>query len=475
MFSIDLRIILTSCFYVFVLISATCAQELPTPETAIGPVAYQEEFVEPLRPSSLRDGGDLVEDSAPEGGMLVGVEIYSRAGFRRRHTGFRSIYQVGKSLSRGQLIGRESRDSTNLMAKPGFVVGGLKSEIFADHIEGIQLIYYQWDGGNLLRGSRYESEVVGELRRRSDFDFDPAKPIVGVHAYVDRFEPFPDEPAGGEVHINGLMLQVLDLEKMQLAAAKPTPIPAVNQPANAARHELVLDRKNHGEAYYRSEAPVSGILIGFHVHDLERRSSTSRSVRLDPIYQIEDRYQAGEPSHPLGETQSRIVRAKPGFAVCGVHFTNGILDGIKFAELNPKTLRFRSPYDEKLFDFTDDRVEPVEREWMCGGPIFGIEYQYSRVGINAIAFKTDPKTRTRGKANNKREPQLNSRGYPIGASPVTRTWTSDRGKQVLGTLVSFDEDRVRIRKEGGKPFTLPLAKYSAADQEFLTQLPQLQD
>ena len=258
-----------------------------------------------------------------------------------------------------------------------------------------------------------------------------------------------------------------------IGPATPTPIPLVTKPANLVRHELVLS-KNRGEAYYQSDAPEGGILIGFQVHSVKRRSG-SRCIRLDPIYQTEDRDDAGQPSQPLGETQTKIVRAKPGFAVCGVHFTNGILDGIKFAELNPKTLGFRNPYDEKLTDLTDDRSEPVVQEWMCGGPIFGIEYQYSHAGIGAIAFTTDPKTKTRGEANTKRESQLNSRGYPIGASPVTRTWTSDRGKKVDATLVSFDGQRVQIRKEGGKPFTLPLAKYSAADREFLTQLPQLQD
>ncbi len=50
---------------------------------------------------------------------------------------------------------------------------------------------------------------------------------------------------------------------------------------------------------------------------------------------------------------------------------------------------------------------------------------------------------------------------------AARTWTSSDGRKLEADFVSATETSVMLKKAGGKPFTLELAKLSAEDQEFV--------
>ncbi|MFN0128292.1 MAG: prolyl oligopeptidase family serine peptidase [Verrucomicrobiales bacterium] len=52
---------------------------------------------------------------------------------------------------------------------------------------------------------------------------------------------------------------------------------------------------------------------------------------------------------------------------------------------------------------------------------------------------------------------------------AARTWTSSDGRTLEADFVSATETSVTLKKAGGKPFTLELAKLSAEDQEFVKE------
>jgi copper chaperone CopZ len=57
---------------------------------------------------------------------------------------------------------------------------------------------------------------------------------------------------------------------------------------------------------------------------------------------------------------------------------------------------------------------------------------------------------------------------PLSLSAESRTWTdAESGKTIEGELISVDGEKVTLKRADGKTFTLEVARFSAADQEFI--------
>jgi hypothetical protein len=55
----------------------------------------------------------------------------------------------------------------------------------------------------------------------------------------------------------------------------------------------------------------------------------------------------------------------------------------------------------------------------------------------------------------------------------SRTWTSSKGNEMIGTLVKIEDDVVTIKRDTGKVIDLGLTRFSLADQNYLKSIEEL--
>lgn len=454
--------------------------QLGTSQVAVPLLNFEESHLDVSKPSRIH--GRKIEptkDRAPEGGVLVGMR-FTRNGTRwhDRVVSLQPIYQVGKDYKRGKVFGRRGSYATKLMAEPGMIVGGVRLDLFGGEIKGAQLIYYHFNGKEVTVTSRQASETVGDEMHRADIELDLAKPIVGMHGYVEAFdEEFEDEefhdPRFTQPDIESLVFEFVDLERLRLDTEKPSPLPLLESPAKLMDHELALaDRPSTTSTYYDDMAPDGGMLVGFRVYNaISHGRMRTRSAKLQPLYQQDDRYVAGQDVDYGQDVQfqTELIRAKPGYAVCGVAFEHNALCQVLFAKVDGQKLDMSDRYvSPRLFE---PRDKSKLKAWKSPSlPVIGLKVRQS-LYIEAMSLVTADD----GSGGATSLPKLNYQGIPIGIRPIVRVWTSDRGKKVEATLMRFDaaDAEVTIKKEGGREFRLPLAKYSKEDQEFLRSLETL--
>jgi hypothetical protein len=106
-------------------------------------------------------GGTPFEEIAPSGGTLVGFDLYEgRFGANPTAAGIRPIYQCGKAYVHGGLFGTAKASPKRLLARPGFIVGGLKFRAGL-MMDGMQVVFVRAERNGAVSNDRYESEWVG--------------------------------------------------------------------------------------------------------------------------------------------------------------------------------------------------------------------------------------------------------------------------------------------------------------------------
>ena len=76
---------------------------------------------EPVRLTAGHERGDAFTDSAPEGGLLVGLQIVKGKSWGGALCAVQPVYQVGTGYQLGQRHGARGGDEHQVIAKPGSV------------------------------------------------------------------------------------------------------------------------------------------------------------------------------------------------------------------------------------------------------------------------------------------------------------------------------------------------------------------
>lgn len=109
-------------------------------------------------------GGEVYRDTAPEGGLLVGLEVGLSKFFDIDVTmAVRAVFRSGEKESLGPQRGTDLSRVTRLVAKPGYAVGAVNVKHGAN-ADGLSLTFMRIKGDALDPTDSYESEWVGDVR-----------------------------------------------------------------------------------------------------------------------------------------------------------------------------------------------------------------------------------------------------------------------------------------------------------------------
>ncbi|HEX3314879.1 MAG TPA: hypothetical protein VHR72_08320 [Gemmataceae bacterium] len=317
----------------------------------------------------------LERDKAPEGGVLVGLEI----GIETARDGHRSIaamspiYRTAKGESRGPKFGNRFKESVVVKAKEGYAVCGILGRCTA-RLEGFCLVYGKTNSDRVLNMSEiYQSEWIGNHLGVARLIGGSGVPVQGVLARLDRSRK-----------VTGLGLQLRPYrvnEKTPYPAEGPPPreppvadvnfpSPAVlakeekANPSRSLNHFNVTRIQNNGEtAVVGSEDPIAKelpsderLLIGFEVGT---RRDDAVVLSATPIYMTVNGEERGK-THGNVVERKWIAKAKDGYAVGGmvVRF-GGAIDGFYLIYMKLKP------------DSTLDANDTYQSEWIGnygGGP-----------------------------------------------------------------------------------------------------------
>jgi S1-C subfamily serine protease len=151
-------------------------------------------------------------DQAPEGGLLVGMEVATGKHESGNTMLFaaRPLYRVGEREHPGQWHGLpDGKDRTRLVARPGYAVGAIKVKTSAG-MDGLSLTFMKVGAGKLDLGDSYESPWTGSPDAASAIKLGgDGVPVVGLLGkekesqisgmgllFVDRESPGGYLPAG---------------------------------------------------------------------------------------------------------------------------------------------------------------------------------------------------------------------------------------------------------------------------------------
>lgn len=419
--------------------------EVPLPM----PVADEEYLVTANPLGHDRPGLDTFVDSHEDGGILVGVQVTKGERRRDDFESIQLIYQDGEEYRLGQLVGREDSRTVRLLAKPGFVVGGMALDLFAGRIRGLKLTYYRMSDGRIDPGAeRYESEVLGETHGRSD-GVDVGQPIVGAEISKRRDR------------IEVIKLKYLDLGLAQLGNANPSPLPVISSGDEINFHEIEFFKRVAGGRVVEEQAPEGGVLVGF-------RAAVSHGRRtaidaLQGVFQVEDRYVVGNPSSPAESAAAmhQTILAKPGYAVGGWEFF-GRGGGLRVTFMKVRAdgkLDLADAYESTVLGQHADEVHSWRSE---GSPVVALRYRAMGGGLARPALGVSQDA-PEAVVSDSSEEEVSS------SAPVDRIWTNQAGKSIRARLIRLDleQDQVTLQRAGSSPVTIPLSKLSEADQAYL--------
>jgi hypothetical protein len=160
------------------LISLGCTNSytLPIPESPL--TSFQPDARTPL--STLGEPQHTpFEDSAPAGGVLVGMRVFSGDRWGGVIQSLQPIYQIEDRYALGTRLGPETGIAEEVIARPGYAIGAIhikQSLVF----NGIQFVFYRYEDGKLIPGDDYRSKWFG-INTGSEISVDSReRPLVGL-------------------------------------------------------------------------------------------------------------------------------------------------------------------------------------------------------------------------------------------------------------------------------------------------------
>jgi S1-C subfamily serine protease len=277
------------------------------------------------KPQMLGFGiGPEFRELAPEGGVLIGLELRLREDFGKylvRQA--RPIYQVGDKEVMGEQRGATDGPTVTLKAKPGYAVGAL----IAKHglaIDGLSLVFMRIKGKRVDPADSYESDWAGSSPPEMQ---------------ASRLE------GGGQPAV-GLIGRADDKNLIAIATVFRGQEDAVGVfPPAGMRHTPIF---GGGPEEFQDVAPAGGLLVGFHF-GLGKFFDNDVIKGVRPVYRIGDKERLGRPFG--GEfTRLKKVMAKPGYAVGAISMRTGLgLDGVSvtFMRINGDRLDPSDSYESE--------------------------------------------------------------------------------------------------------------------------------
>jgi hypothetical protein len=128
------------------------------------------------------EGGTPFEDVAGERGLLAGVKLwYGTFENRRVVKALQPLYVKDGVRSEGEIHGKTAGTAVEVLAKPGYALGGLAGRGSA-RVDALRFVFMKVAGGRLQPGDRYETEWYGgpgggaETALAGD-----GSPVAGIH------------------------------------------------------------------------------------------------------------------------------------------------------------------------------------------------------------------------------------------------------------------------------------------------------
>jgi hypothetical protein len=392
--------------------------------------------------------GRVLSDTAPEGGVLVGVRGFWNEEPQPTLRSLQPIYIAGSEYVYGKQIGEGGLNQTVLIARPGFRVGGFSFASFGD-IAGVKLKFAPMTSDGAAAGEPYESPWIGpDYGARAEAMETGERIAVGL---VGHF---------GET-LQGLGLMLAGAHTLKIAASPPMP-PELSKAAYA-RPRLRAGREDG--LPFSDEAPEGGLLAGLICVKGKNWGGALHAVQ--PVYQKSGEYVTGRRHGAPGGEEQHVV-ARPGYALGAVKARAGLV-------LNAVQLVFYRIDGQRL-----DPADRYESPWVGsdGG------------GLNELDGRGDPITGIFGTWEN----DLISIGLAptalwdaspssAGIQPATaaeappaadfRMFTSADGNFTLeAKLLGVENGAARLERRDGSTITVPLSKLSQADVEYLREKAQ---
>jgi len=323
---------------------AAGARPTPVPPPAGGGIAGrpgprpQPAAAQPQVPAPLMVGfgmGPVFRELAPEGGILVGLELGLREEWGHDVIrAVRPIYRVGDKEVFGEKRGTANGTPVVLKARPGYAVGAVTAKSGLE-IQGLSLTFMKLKDGKLDPKDAYESDWCGNNPHIVAGKIDGGgAPVVGFTGRADEKN----------------LLALGPVFKGEEAGLGPVPPPG-------SKATQILG--GGGDPEFQDVAPKGGLLVGLEV-GLGKffNNDVVRAVR--PVFRVGDR---DEPGTQRGTELDRVVKviAKPGYAVGAVTIKAGLtVDGL--------SVTFMKVTGGKL-----DPNDSYESEWVGGygggGPV----------------------------------------------------------------------------------------------------------
>jgi hypothetical protein len=297
--------------------------------------------------------GNPFSDSAPTGGILVGVRVsLGKFGHLPIIQSLQPIYQVESRFVEGGRHGGSGGPTVRAMAKPGYAVGGVKLRAGL-LLNGFELVFMRIDGQRLDADDAYKSDWLGTTTGGREYEVhSDGALVVGLHGTRDK-------------NMRGLGLIMPAPDAKQFAADGDT---SRSTPRRGTRTHVA------GTTFgtpFEDYAPEGAVLVGAQVSKGDFAGHVIvKSVQ--PLYLLKGKYVPGRRHGGSGGATARAI-AKEGYAVGAVHAKAGLL-------LNGFELVFMRIQGNRL-----DRSDSYTSEWL-GGDTGGGDYQFTGNGKPVVGI-----------------------------------------------------------------------------------------
>jgi hypothetical protein len=288
--------------------------------------------------------GQELQDSAPEGGLLVGFDVgfaYKTNSNNDVICAVRPIFRVDDKEQLGQIHGVDTRRAIKDVAKPGYAVGAIHAKGGFD-LDGFYITYMKITGKQLDPNDSYNSIWLGGAEGEGPKTMGgDGRLVVGMI---------------GRMNNNGRVINAIGLD-FGPAPAEFIAIAEKARPAPPRIPKFPRFVGGWGDPEFRDEAPPGGILVGFEI--APGPGNSIATVR--PNYQVKGK-DKDVPGFMHGSQTKRGVkeRAKPGYAVGAINVKGGLwVDGMSIT------------YMKIIDDIKLDPTDKYESIWYGNGNATG--------------------------------------------------------------------------------------------------------
>lgn len=152
-----------------------------------------------FRVDKTHGGGSKPYDDYPsKPGYLIGMTVWPMIHNKKEIVhGIQPIYQTTDKKVYGGKFGWLGTGSVQVMAKPGYAVGGLKMHTSFGTIQGMALVFMKITESGLDKSDTYDSRWFGHGDPTTAFKVGmDGNPVLGVHGMVHEDQKNPDFGVG---------------------------------------------------------------------------------------------------------------------------------------------------------------------------------------------------------------------------------------------------------------------------------------